>query len=93
MQTLAARGHDRDPECLPCHVVGLTSSKGFQSPKLTPDLVGVGCESCHGPGTAHSASPKLVRIPKVAGSTCGSCHTVNTSPNFSFEKFWKKIKH
>lgn len=93
LPTLAKFGHDRDPECLPCHVVALTSTKGFQSPKLTPDLAAVGCESCHGSGSAHSASPKTVRLPKVTGTTCATCHTANTSPNFAFASFWKKIKH
>ena len=93
LQTLAARGENLDPECLPCHVVGLTSVHGFTSTKKTPDLAGVGCESCHGPGAAHSKSPKTVRFPKVTQSTCFQCHTSNTSPNFQFAAFWKKIKH
>jgi hypothetical protein len=93
LATLAARGEDRDPECLPCHVVGLSSSRGFRSPAETPDLAGVGCESCHGPGSAHSASPRNVRIPKVTETACLNCHTSNTSPGFSFPAYWKKIKH
>ena len=93
LTTLEGRGHDRDPECLPCHVVGLTSTKGFLSSRLTPNLAGVGCESCHGPGAAHAASPKTIRIPKVSENTCLNCHTSNTSPNFTFAAFWKKVKH
>jgi len=93
LATLAGRGHDHDPECLPCHVVGLSSESGFKSPTSTPSLVGVGCESCHGPGKAHAAAPHKVRLPKVEGTTCMQCHTSNTSPNFSFATFWKKIKH
>ena len=93
LATLAGRGENRDPECLECHVVGVSSDKGFLSPKATPDLAAVGCESCHGPGAAHSASPKTIRLPNVTASTCAICHTTNTSPNFSFETFWPRIKH
>jgi len=48
-----------DPECISCHVVGWHPTKffpyktGFMSQKQTPELVNVGCESCHGPGGAH----------------------------------------
>jgi len=93
LATLAGRGHDRDPDCLPCHVVGLTSSHGYRSLKLTPGLAGVGCESCHGPGLQHSKTPKLVKLSKVSDNNCVSCHTTNTSPGFSFSAFWKKIRH
>jgi hypothetical protein len=93
LATLAGRGHDRDPECLPCHVVGLSSVYGYRSPSATASLSGVGCESCHGPGAAHSAAPHKVSLPKVQSTACAQCHTSNTSPNFSFAGFWKKIKH
>src|SRR5207253_234634 len=82
--TLEHEGHDRDPECLPCHVVGLQSSHGFWSKQKTPQLAAVGCESCHGAGLGHAKNPWKVSLPKVTTSTCGSCHTSNTSPDFIF---------
>lgn len=91
--TLQGRGHDRDPECLPCHTVGLSSVHGFQSPKLTPDLAAVGCESCHGSGLEHAKNPVRFKLAKVSASTCINCHTSNTSPDFLFSTFWRKIKH
>ncbi len=48
-----------DPECISCHVVGWHPTNhypykgGFLSEKLTPKMIDVGCESCHGPGGAH----------------------------------------
>ena len=44
-----------DPTCLECHTVGFGEPGGFESLKATPDLVGTGCESCHGPGSAYIA--------------------------------------
>lgn len=93
LSTLEHEGHQRDPECLPCHVVGLQSARGFWSRQKTPDLAAVGCESCHGAGLAHSKNPVKVRLPKVTASTCGTCHTSNTSPDFDFGRFWPKIRH
>lgn len=48
-----------DPECISCHVVGWHPTEyfpyegGFLSEEETPELVDVGCESCHGPGEKH----------------------------------------
>lgn len=46
-----------DGECVVCHVTGFGFSSGFQSEKETPKLVGVGCESCHGPSGLHAKDP------------------------------------
>jgi hypothetical protein len=49
-----------DPECLSCHVTGWDPQKffpyetGYRDLKETPDMVGNGCENCHGPGSRHA---------------------------------------
>ncbi len=51
-----------DPECLSCHVTGWDPQKyfpfagGYTKIEKTPELVGNGCENCHGPGSAHVAA-------------------------------------
>ena len=45
-----AKDYTKDKECLPCHVTGYGEKGGFVSAKKTPDHLGVGCETCHGPG-------------------------------------------
>lgn len=93
LKSLEREGHDRDPECVSCHVVGLESTNGFRSLAQTPDLANVGCESCHGPGRAHSDRPKLERLPEVGEKTCLPCHNSKNSPAFSFLTYWKSISH
>jgi hypothetical protein len=47
-----------DGECVVCHVTGFGYKSGFEDDKKTPTLVGVGCESCHGPASMHVDKPK-----------------------------------
>jgi len=48
-----------DATCLACHTTGYQKPGGFKSLAETPDLVGVQCESCHGPGSAYLANDKM----------------------------------
>ena len=93
LSTLENQGHDRDPDCVSCHVVGLEFEKGFQSRNLTPDLTDVGCESCHGPGAAHAADPYGSKMGEIGAESCMKCHVPDHSPGFSFSEYWEKIKH
>lgn len=47
-----------DPECVVCHVVGFENKTGYETELKTPHLSHVGCESCHGPGSAHAKDPE-----------------------------------
>lgn len=93
LSTLEKQGHDRDPDCVSCHVVGLEFEKGFQSRNLTPDLADVGCESCHGAGAAHAKDPYGKKMGEAGEKSCMTCHVPDHSPGFSFEEYWEKIKH
>lgn len=93
LKTLEKEKHDRDPDCVSCHVVGLESSYGFQSRAKTPQLANVGCESCHGPGAKHAVQPYKAKMPKFGEKSCMKCHVAEHSPNFLFKTYWQKIKH
>jgi hypothetical protein len=98
-----------DPECVDCHVVGLRYIGGFESLGASPELKGVGCEACHGPGSLHVAecgmrgtkrgiSNSELRIPnsafgKVSPEVCQGCHDPEHGPSFQYEAFWGRIKH
>lgn len=45
--------YTKDINCLRCHVTGLGKTGGFTSLEETPDMLGVQCEMCHGPGSIY----------------------------------------
>lgn len=59
--------------CAACHVTGFQRDQSFLE-------VGVGCESCHGPGAAHVAAPTKLNVVTFEGTArdeitiCASCH-------------------
>ncbi|MEZ0326097.1 MAG: multiheme c-type cytochrome [Fimbriimonas sp.] len=93
LATLEKEGHSRDPDCVSCHVVGLSLTTGFRSRNATPQLADVGCESCHGTGGLHSKKPYLHKMAHVGDKACASCHTAENSPRFDFAAYWAKIRH
>lgn len=92
--------------CLKCHTTQaflgsevVVSAKGKYA-----DSEGVGCEACHGPGSAYkskkvmmdseaAAAAGLVRVKTEAA--CAKCHNEEspTFKGFDFEKRWAEIAH
>jgi hypothetical protein len=80
---------------------------GFESVEKTPRLKNVGCEDCHGPGEKHCNAElgkdkellkkyrKAVRITKEQSKKeqCTTCHDLDNSPEFNFDKYWPLIEH
>jgi hypothetical protein len=92
--TLEQVNSQYDPECVVCHVVGMDYESGFISQQETGDLIGVGCENCHGPGSEHILSAGLTELTEPK-STCIDCHTPEHSGEYAGneEAFMEKIKH
>jgi hypothetical protein len=80
---------------------------GFESQEKTPHLIDVGCEDCHGPGEKHAAAElhgseelkqklrKAMVVTKAESKKqqCYSCHDIDNSPDFDFDKYWPFVEH
>ncbi|MBI2844548.1 MAG: hypothetical protein HYX78_14230 [Armatimonadetes bacterium] len=83
----ATKAVDGNTQCVGCHVTG------FDAANKTHKEMGVGCESCHGPGSDHTGGPSKANIVNPKNLTgakkamvCGQCHSVgkDTTGNFAF---------
>ena len=88
---LVKHGVESIPECVPCHVVGNGEPGGFQSALETPDLEGVGCETCHGRGGPH-LSKEFEKMQDYS-SVCLGCHDAQHSLGFDYAAFLTRISH
>lgn len=73
-------------QCLECHTTGYGKKGGFVSIESTPALADVGCETCHGPGSAHAQSgePKLITR-RPSPKSCTVCHNPQRVEDFRFK--------
>jgi hypothetical protein len=91
LATLEEAHRGRSPACIGCHVTGYLQPGGTEDVAVaTTRLRDVGCEACHGPGSAHVASPnekgKIAR--KVPAPVCLGCHTPDqTNEGFDYTAF------
>jgi predicted CXXCH cytochrome family protein len=86
IESLKKSGQETLPACVKCHVTGYEKDGGFVDYELTPEMAGVQCEVCHGPGSDHVANPMAKNIIKKSGAElCRKCHTEGQDPAFSYE--------
>ncbi len=67
-ERLVATGYEKNSRCLGCHTTGYNVETGYTDFKTTPELVGVQCEGCHGPGSVHvsrQAKERSFGIPRI----------------------------
>ncbi len=95
----------KEEACLKCHVTRVFLGKPAVSAKgKYVDTEGVGCESCHGPGSDYkkksimkdreAAQAKGLVLEKNL-EHCARCHNEEspTFKSFDFETRWKEIAH
>ena len=85
-----------DPNCIGCHTVGFDKSGGFMDEHITPQLMHVQCESCHGAAGKHVSTAGNTPTPNKQWSKekiCRQCHIGSHSPSFTVKQYWPKIKH
>jgi cytochrome c2 len=103
----SAKGENKDPKCLKCHTTGYGEggygAEGMEALAVAEGLAAVGCEACHGPGSAYKslAVMKDRQAAIAAGlvipteATCTRCHNAEspTFKGFNFDSSWAKIAH
>ncbi len=96
----------KDAGCLKCHDTAAGVAAAQLAATFKPGE-GVGCESCHGPGSEYKAmsvmkdldagkiKPETVGMNKVDEKTCLKCHNSEspTYKGFNFAEYSKKIAH
>ncbi|MDK1032837.1 MAG: cytochrome c family protein, partial [Planctomycetia bacterium] len=98
-KSLVDSRRESNPDCLRCHVLALGSADGFRGINLSPDLINVQCESCHGRAGDHvrareeGLAETFGRMQRVSQDSCQVCHEGIHSPKFSYDSYWERIKH
>ena len=96
----------KSDKCLTCHVTGYGKDASMFAKTFKMEE-GVGCEACHGPGSAYKKMKVMKGI--HAGNMkaadyglempdqkhCTTCHNENspTYKKFDYKTFWEKIAH
>lgn len=99
VQTLETAGKLCDLGCIGCHTVGwqkpggLCKPQDLGTPPESGTLANVGCEDCHGPGSAHVALPTAKLEANTPEATCRGCHTKEHSDLFDFAHYRPRIVH
>lgn len=96
----------KSEKCLKCHVTAHDAAATAKAATLKIEE-GVGCESCHGPGSEYKSmkvmkalaagtqDAKAVSFLKGGKETCVKCHNEEspTYKPFNYEEKWKEIAH
>ena len=93
---------DKGRACISCHTTGYgdEAASGFIDAEQSDHLLGVQCESCHGPGSKHNAAGQVLLDEKrktfhegeatftiLRTTKCADCH----NPHMSFKKIMEDI--
>jgi len=96
--SLIAKKRQFDQACFSCHVTGAVAVGGGEvlgptHPNQVGALSNVGCESCHGPGSAHVKAPTTpMAMPSAA--TCVTCHDkAQDDGRFDYAAYLPKVIH
>lgn len=103
LETLKAKGQEKNPRCLRCHVTGFNESGYKIGASNAVDFEGVQCESCHGAGSLYR-KPNIMKDLQLSitnglmlpvEALCTKCHNKDspTFKGFNYNEAVKKINH
>ncbi|MGD2089742.1 MAG: cytochrome c family protein [Candidatus Aminicenantes bacterium] len=102
-ETLKAKGEEKNPKCVECHVTGFNAGGYKIGDANAAKFEGVGCESCHGPGSAYKKMSIMKDKKKSMENgliepteeVCKKCHNEKspTFKGFNYSEWAKKIDH
>ncbi|MFZ5770412.1 MAG: UshA-like (seleno)protein [Thermodesulfobacteriota bacterium] len=93
-KTLVRENQQLNTDCLPCHVTGVSilDKQPALALSLPDSLRNVGCETCHGPGMAHTIKPEEAKLNKSPDAyLCLQCHSSEHDKAFHFEQDRKLV--
>lgn len=90
--TLEKKNRQFTVDCLLCHVTGGEVVSTDRLASLPPELRGVGCEVCHGPGRRHAEGKEKSRPRRVPENICQGCHVPEHDGSFNFAKDGELIR-
>lgn len=92
-ESLCRTSQESLPGCVSCHVTAHEEPGGYIDFELTPELVNVQCEECHGPAESHigKTAGRTDRIAIPGENKCRKCHTSGQDPKFNYDKKIIKI--
>lgn len=102
-ESLKKKGKDKDPACLECHVTAFNKGGYKVGDANAAKFEGVGCESCHGPGSKYKKNSVMKDKKKAmenglivpSEDVCKKCHNKKspTFKGFDYKKYKEKINH
>jgi hypothetical protein len=102
-ESLKKEGGEGKAECLECHTTGYNAGGYKTGDAKAANFEGVGCESCHGPGSAYKklsimkdkAKSMENGLIEPSEEACKKCHNERSKDfkGFNYEEYLKKIDH
>jgi hypothetical protein len=90
--TLEKKNRQFNVDCLICHVTGGETVSTDRLASLPPELQGVGCEVCHGPGRRHAEGQEKTRPRRVPETLCRNCHVPEHDGHFDYGRNLEMIR-
>jgi DnaJ-class molecular chaperone len=82
--TLAEADAWDNPDCIGCHVTGVSDKHYVSDVNIPPEVWNVQCEECHGSGLLHARDGTYLASGEA---TCRKCHDSENSPEFDYELY------